>query len=60
MINRSILRLCRVRAILFFVLFQLVSFFINAQNACVVPYNPTPAANWGMIQKFPSSAVFWN
>ena len=40
--------------------FQLISDFAFAQTPCVVPYNPTPASSWGMIQKFQSSAVIWN
>ncbi|MEY2760825.1 MAG: hypothetical protein RLZZ96_725, partial [Bacteroidota bacterium] len=40
--------------------FQLVAVFAFAQTPCVVPYNPTPATSWGMIQKFQSNAVIWN
>jgi len=41
-------------------IFLLLSVFASAQTPCVVPYNPTPATSWGMIQKFQSSAVIWN
>ena len=41
-------------------IFLLLSVFAFAQTPCVVPYNPTPATSWGMIQKFQSSAVIWN
>ena len=37
-----------------------ISSITNAQTPCVVPYNPTPASTWGMVQKFQSSAVIWN
>ena len=40
--------------------FQFLSVSAQSQNNCVVPYNPTPASTWGMVQKFQSNAVIWN
>ncbi len=35
---------------------------VNAQANpnCYAPYNPTPAAVWGIAEKFQSNAVIWN
>ena len=51
---RSSIRVCLL------VLLIGISSITNAQTPCVVPYNPTPATSWGMVQKFQSNTVIWN
>jgi hypothetical protein len=45
----------------FFALFLFIGNQSLAQNAsCYGPYNPAPAAVWGIAEKFQSNAVIWN
>ena len=50
--------LLQLSVIIFFLFIGNQSF---AQNAsCYGPYNSTPAAVWGIAEKFQSNAVIWN